>query len=232
MAQNLAVNFLSKIKLLEEHFIKELSTSKIMVDSKALSILIGSIIFILSGGIIPTVALIARLNSWWFGISSIASLLIGLSLLALSTWFSHSFAKKEYLDYASFITSKKIKLKYDSNFLFAYRCDELRNKIFSLGFQDTDFDDLIEYYSRKSGNIKNKRWWPITLAGLILFPLWSEFIGKQIEKGLRVFLFMIIIAFVLTYFTSIFHSILKTILLSKATKYDELVDILKTIKIL
>ncbi|URJ50713.1 hypothetical protein [Paenibacillus polymyxa] len=232
MTQNLAVNFLSKTKNLEEYFMTTLSISKIMIDSKALSTLIGSYIFILSGGLIPTVALIARLNSWWLGISSMTSLLIGLSLLALSTWFSHSFAKRKYLDYASFITSKKIKLKYDSNFLFAYRCDKIRNKIFSLGFQDTDFDDLIEYYSRKSGNIKNKRWWPITLAGLILFPLWSEFIGKQIEKGLGAFLFMIIIAFVLTYFTSIFNSMLKTILLSKATKYDELVDILKTIKIL
>ncbi|MMZ51417.1 hypothetical protein D1872_131550 [compost metagenome] len=234
MVQNSTVESFKNIKELEEHF-KSLSTMKIMVnDRKALFTLRGAIILfvLLVMSIIITILVAIKFSGWLPAIITVLVALLVISLLILSIGLSHSSVVREHPEFASLITKRKFKLSYDANFLFAYRCHEVKTKLESLGFENSDIDSLVEHFLMKSNQIKSRRWWPITLSCLILFPLWSEFVGSQISKGWQMILLLIGISVVLIYIVYIIQTSLKDILLAKATKYDELINVLKTIKML
>ncbi|WP_311078006.1 hypothetical protein [Paenibacillus polymyxa] len=232
MTQNSTVESFTNTKKLEEHF-NSLSTMKIMVnDRKAFLTLSGTMTLFIFVLILISILFFMKVSGWLPAVISILGLLLTLSLLILSIRLSHLSAIKKYPEFSPLITKQKIRLSYDANFLFAYKCHEIKMKLKSLDFEDKDIDSLVEYFSMKSTNIKNKRWWPITLACLILFPLWSEFVGSEISKGYQMILLLIFFAFALIYVVYFLQSFFKDILLAKATKCDELINILKTIKML
>ncbi|OAZ49749.1 hypothetical protein [Paenibacillus polymyxa] len=230
LPQSLTADFLLKTRLIEKKFMKELSIYKIMIDYKSISLLIASFLIVTLAAYIPFYALFSKVDSWWPIYSSISLLVVGFSLLVLSNWFAHSLARKRYRKYATFITRKKIRFDYDYDFIFAYRCDEILDQLNDPRFTNIEAEELIEHFSKKSTHIRNKRWWPITIASIIVFPLWSEFIGNNIQGGWQMLLFLLGLAILLTLIIIMFHAILKAILLSKASKYDELVNVLNTVK--
>ncbi|ADM70863.1 hypothetical protein GMA19_03056 [Paenibacillus polymyxa E681] len=230
MSQSLTVDFLLKTKKVEQKFVKDLSIYKIMIDLKTLLLLIASSLTVVVALIIPFYALYTNVTGNWPVWSCLASSLLGLLLLQISVWFSHSLARKKYPKYNSFISNQKININYDYDFIFAYRCDEMLELFNTPIFQNIEIDDLIDFFSKKSVNIKIKRWDPVTLTGLILFPLWSEFIGNNIGQGWDMKLFLLLLSLVVAYLLIMLHSFLRTTLLSKSIKYDELVNILSTVK--
>ncbi len=203
-----------------------------MMDNNhiALFFLISSFVTIIAAGCIPLYGLISHIDDAWPFFVCLALAGLALFFLKISIWFSHSYAKHKYQDYNSFIESKITSFNYDYDFIFAYRCDEILKLLKTPAFQQININDLIDYFTKKSSNIKFKRWGPVTITGLMMFPLWSEFVGSYIDKGLDMIFFLLLFSVVASYILVMIHSFLRTTLLSKAIKYDELVNVLTMVK--
>lgn len=224
-----SVEFVSKTKKLEYYFIEDLSIPKIMIRREAFYYLFASIIT----AFLALVILVCNItNANWVPLLYVILLsVLCITLSFISVRISNLFAMKKYPRFKSIFTNKKITYTYDVNFLFAFRCDKIKRKVRNLGLID-NLDNLIEFYLNKSTEIRTKRWWPISLIGLVLFPLWSEYVGNQIEESLKNIPILLLFAGTLIYLTYNIKSIIETLWLSKANKYGELVEILKTLKML
>ncbi|CCC85714.1 hypothetical protein PPM_2777 [Paenibacillus polymyxa M1] len=225
MSSNPAIEFIKNAHVLEHYFKKNLSISRVMIRTESLIFLLASVISVLVTAICS-----------YFTDSKISFMFVllfgGLTIFLVnrSVRSSHKFVFEKYPRFRAIINNRIFVFNYDTNFLFAFRCDKIKRKVRNLGFQSAQIDLLIEYYTSKSAAIKINRWWPIPLIGLILFPLWSEYVGNGISS--TPFSVLLILAIILIFLTLYINFTLKTFLLLKANRYDELVNILKTIKTL
>ncbi len=198
-------------------------------NRKASLLLFSSIALIFSTLVFLVCVIIYDLNGLLPLITSMILSAATFFCIFLSIWYSHSLARIKFPKYSRFITTKKINFNYDYDFIFAYRCDKILFLLKNPTFKHIDIEDLISYFTNKSGNIKLKRWGPVTLIGLVMFPLWSEFVGVNMGPGWDL-LILIVMSVFISLLIIIIHSLLRETLLSKANKYDELVNILIMVK--
>ncbi|ETT30286.1 hypothetical protein C161_27563 [Paenibacillus sp. FSL R5-192] len=234
MSHNSAVKFFILTRELERKFIHELSVMRIMVtNNKGAKITYtGAFISIILAAIAPIYSMIngVRADEYWPLIVCLSLSAFALFLLQLSIWLSHSFIKYKYPEYSPLFKKKKILFNYDYEFIFAYRCEQILEVFKEEDFKKLDIDELINFFSDKSTSIKSRRWTPITIISLIMFPLWSEFIGAKIGQGWEMFVVLLALSIFASYVVILVNNILRMNLLSQARKYDDLVGVLKIVK--
>ncbi|WP_341178959.1 hypothetical protein [Paenibacillus sp. FSL K6-1230] len=230
LPQTPTIDFLTKTLEIERKFIRDLSIPKIMMSKLTLWLLISSVVTVATALFLIFYSLVPSVSAIWPVRTSLLLASVSMVLLQFSIFFSHSVARKRHPKYALFITNKKINYSFDADFIFAFRCDFMLELLGKPQFQSIEIDELIDYFSKKSETIKFRRWVPVTLTGLIMFPLWSEFIGFKIDNGWGMIIFLFILSGFVAYFFNMLYSILRATLLSKAIKYDELVNVLSTVR--
>lgn len=233
MSDKAAVNFLKLTRELERRFIHELSVMRIMLtNNKAAKITyIGAFVSLIIAAIAPIYSMIigVKADEYWPLIVCLSLIGFAFFLLHLSIWLSHSFIKYKYPEYSPLFKRKHF-LSFDYEFIFAYRCEKILEFFKEEDFKKIDIDELINFFSNKSSSIKSKRWAPITIISLIMFPLWSEFIGSKIGQGLEMIVYLFMLSIVASYVVILLNNILRMNLLSQARKYDDLVAVLKIVK--
>ncbi|MEB4781657.1 hypothetical protein P5G60_07860 [Paenibacillus jamilae] len=222
-----AADLFKRTKKLERYFIEELTVAKIMTNAKSKLLMFGAFLLLLLSFTLSIKYL--QEDHIMFVVTVYCSCGVSLFLTIVSVRISHSIAKEKYPGYRSIITNRFF--SYDSDFLFAVRSDSLKRKARSLNFTSSDTNFLIDFYSSKSLDLHKKRWWPITIFGLIILPLWNGFVGSTMKEdhSLRILIPISIILYIVILYLNL---ILKSILLSKAQKYDYLVRIIKTFEVL
>lgn len=226
---NNAVEFIAKTNILFNYYNEELSNFKLISTKKIALIAKSSLIFFVSV-LILTFSLIVN-DFLWVKILTILAAVLGFTLGWLALKKSKTHIKKTYPTYEALIGDKLS--NYDGDFVKAYRCDMMYSKLTDLKITSSStLDEIIGFYNRKSDGIKLDRWWPISLAIAIAFPVWNEFISKTFEiKSDRV-IFIAGSVFVMSYLSIFANSLLKTFYLSKANKYNGLAETLKMVKVI
>ncbi|WP_342570381.1 hypothetical protein MKY85_17635 [Paenibacillus sp. FSL R5-0749] len=236
MSNNSAVEFFILTKELERKFIQELSVFKIMVthNKGAKLTYIGAFVSIILAMLAPLYSLIVgtHANEYWSLIVCLSLSALAMILLYLSIWLSQSFIKYKYPEYNLLFKKRLFLFSYDYEFIFAYRCKQILEVFKEGDFKKLDIDELISLFSDKSTSIKSRRWTPITIISLIMFPLWSEFVGARIGQGWEMFGVLFALAIFASYVSILLNNILRMNLLSKAKRYDDLVSVLKIVKTL
>lgn len=234
MSDNAAVKFFELTRELERKFIHELSVIRIMVTNNkgAKLTYIGAFASIILAAIAPIYSMSkgTKADEYWPIIVCLSLSAFAIFLLHLSIWLSHSFIKYKHPEYSSLFNKKKLLYNYDYEFIFAYRCEQILEVFREEEFKKLDIDELINFFSDKSTSIKSRRWAPITIISLIMFPLWSEFVGAKIGQGWEMVLYLFALSIFASYVVILLNNILRMNLLSQARKYDDLVGVLKIVK--
>ncbi|OAB44517.1 hypothetical protein [Paenibacillus glacialis] len=219
-----AVEFIVKTNILFEYYKDELLTSKLIANNRVRIWAIFALFFIFSGVILLLLNFLFKSNPMLF-ITSLGSTSIGIYLTKVAIKKSEELSRNSYPEYDS--------LNQD-DFIQAYRCDKIREKIVELEIPISDqiLGEIINYYERKGETIKLNKWWPITLAIVILLPLWNEFISHLFDFGIGSFMFMFLSVIGLFYISTFITGLLKTFYLSKANEYKNLAESMKLVKVL
>ncbi|MFK4168183.1 hypothetical protein ACI2LM_18215 [Paenibacillus lautus] len=222
------------------HFKAHMTARKLLLDRNADKYLRYSVRFL----IIATLGLLIGVPLFLIYMSAIYFIIIFLvvifcflmSLLfaSKSVKASNEYIISKYPYYRNLIIKKP--KTYSKEVLTALRCDEIYKNINTWEIKYIDIDDLIEYYDVKGEDLKNSKWYPITLWSLIIFPVYGEFIASLYSKTTTViassvlFLVLIFLGTILFWFINKFRLIISAFLLFESDNYKELVDILKIIK--
>lgn len=104
-------------------------------------------------------------------------------------------------------------------------------------YSQIDLDDLISYYKNSSEHIASRKWWPVTLAALIAFPVWSETVGvllsdySRIEMKLAMAFTLLIASLSITFLLTSIKKLLETILLNSSSDQNQFAEIIRLVKI-
>ncbi|QQZ64513.1 hypothetical protein JI735_34305 (plasmid) [Paenibacillus sonchi] len=224
----------------ENDIFKELQTkSKTFSDSirntSYISFIIMAFLSVIS--ILPVV-FISNPENKWVKYLVIGQFVLTFLFLRIAYFAQVYFARKKYSHFVCLLDTESIfsRVIFSTNLApmrEAYLSKELLPTILSLPASQRK--TLINVYLKKGEKIKNSNWYIITLLGVMLFAVWTGFIGAVIEheesfNGMIALLFIfLIISMVLTVFVSVYKHNLERAFLKKTFDYMLLADIITRI---
>ncbi|MBO2942788.1 hypothetical protein JJQ72_02155 [Paenibacillus sp. F411] len=233
-------NYTNREKLFT-HFKSNLTTKKLLFDNKSYRYFITSIILLM----LAVLFIISAASLSWLNkpsyvlvllfVSGISLFIISLALTTFSVKESNKYIAERYPFYKNLFNDKTTKA-LNEEVLTALRCDLIYESISTWSIDLKNLEELIDYYELKGQELKNTKWYPITLWALIIFPVYAEFIATLynptntfLEKVLLL-LALLLGGTLLFWYINKFRLILNAVLLFEADKYKELARVLRIIK--
>lgn len=218
-----SVEFIVKTNILFEHFNENLLGYKLKTNKKLRLLGIFALGFMFFGFLSLILSLYFPNIFLWL---AIIFMIIGIVIGKKTIDGSKEFTSKSFPEYDS--------LRDIDDFVKAYRCDSMINKFQELQIPSSNhfIDEIISMYERKAEAIKADKWWPITIAAAIIFPLWTEFISKIFDFSIGGIVFMFLAAGALIFLSVMINDVLKTIYLSKANTFLDFANTMRMVKVL
>lgn len=169
---------------------------------------------------------------WFYGL-----IIFTFIFLRIAIYIRVKNARQLYPDFENLLdTSRKFKL-FSSTNLAPMREAYLSGKLLPmiLGLSSSKRKTLISVYVKKGEKEKNSSWYMVTLLGVMLFAVWTGFIGAVIEDSnsfsimLARFAIFIIISLVLSVFVVVYKSSIEKEVLAKSNDYMLLAEIISQI---
>ncbi|AWV35175.1 hypothetical protein [Paenibacillus odorifer] len=225
MPQGTGLGIMNTILELQSFYRENLTNRKLMTTRKIRSVMYLSLLLVILGVISCVISTVISIDFWSFLGILFFVLSISIFLFALRS------SKKHVLltlpEYSPLVKDRL--MSFEEEIFLAYRIDRFEQELIEKHIKPTYIQSLIEHLDSKSETIKSNKWFPISVSVVVFFPLWSEYVGKQISIDSFNLIPMSIIGLFIVLFAIGFNSFLKGMLWSEALHYDQLTRILKIV---
>lgn len=229
-----SIAFISKINKLNNYYKTKLSIYTLLMNRASKIYLIASYSCILAAGVFDILMLIYS-NSMLFAILALVTVSVGVFLLIKSVRQSRYFILNEHRDYAVLLKNRY--LTFNREVINLIRADKLYEEITRNSLiEKAEIDEYIDYFSSKADEQRSKRWIPISLIVLILFPLWGEYVGfsyglaDRFSESWIPLIIVVPLAILLIIITLMARFVLEELILYEAARLNILSDVLKMVK--
>lgn len=173
-----------------------------------------------------------QVTFWFFSL-----ILLTFTFLRIAIYFRVKNARKVYSEFESLMETRRKFEFLSSSKLAPMREAYLSGKLLPiiLGLSSSKRQTLISVYVKKGEKEKSSNWYMVTLLGVMLFAVWTGFIGAVIEDAgsfdlmLVRFAIFIGISIVLSVFAIVYKSALEKEVLAKSFDYMLLAEIISRI---
>lgn len=184
-----------------------------------------SLMFVALGVISLMISIAISTDLWSF--LGVLFFVLSISILIFALRSSKKYVLLTLPEYSPLV--KDNLTSFEEEIFLAYRIDRFEKELIEKHIKPTYIQSLIDHLESKSETIKSSKWFPISVSAVVFFPLWSEYVGKQISIDSTNLIPMSIIGLFIVLFAVGFNSFLKGMLWSEALHYDQLTRILKIV---
>ena len=231
---NKSIEYSIKRKILYDYFSKGLSSANLILDKYSKFSLILTFFFLVAT--LVDLALWVKFKSVIFQIIYLTTNLLSLFFAIFAVFLSGKYIKKEYPNYSPLFKKKSL-IHFNDDVLNAIRRERVYKFIEGNNLLDLDeMLDYSDYFLQLHIETKATKWFPISLAGIVFFPVYGEYIGfiystaSDLTTSIDKIALSIMIAFGLLIFVFIATMTLRILLLSKSDVYKRLADTLRISK--
>jgi hypothetical protein len=176
LPQGTGLGIMKTIKELQTFYRENLTNRELMTTKRIRrTMYLGLLLVVLT---VTSLMISIATNSDFWSVLGLVFFAISCTILLLALRSSKRYVLSSFENYSTLVKSNLT--SFEEDIFLAYRVDRFEQELIEKRIKPTYIQSLIDYLDSKSETIKSKKWFPISVSAVVFFPLWSEYVGKQI----------------------------------------------------